>query len=261
MASNLSSIGFVFESAEDFQATMLRLAPDATERLGCEVGEYAIWRSRTGVEIWFHLPFLGTEDDARDIAGLTPFYEGLGMVDVEIVERLNRPDDNAFEGAFTAQVRDPDGSNEGFPLTFDAVDFAAHTARDLPFTAQARIVGFARNLRAFADDAAYASSAASEGGGMTLAPRAFIPVGQLADLAEGEGAAAAPPASTALLTGRVVEHRRLVNEATGRDFHWLMVETYAAVLDIVADPDCVSGDIVEGGTVEVGCVLIGRLAT
>lgn len=260
MASNLSSIGFAFDSAEEFQAAMLRLAPDATERLGCVPGDYAIWRSRTGAEIWFHLPFLGTEDDARDIAGLTPFYEGLGMIDVEVIERVHRPDDNAFEGAFTAQVGDPDGSNEGYPLTFDAVDFAAHEQRALPFKAQARIVGFARNVRAFASDSAYSAGTSGEADRIALAPRAFIPVGQFADLEAGEGESV-PPASTALFTGRVVEHRQHTNEATGREFHWLLVETYAAVLDVVADPECVIGDIVEGGTVEVGCVLIGRLAT
>ena len=86
MSSNLSSIGFSFASAEDFQATMLRLAPDAIERISCAAGDYSIWRSRTGAEIWFHLPMLGTEDDARDIAGLTPFYEGFGAVDIEVVE-------------------------------------------------------------------------------------------------------------------------------------------------------------------------------
>ena len=122
MASNLSSIGFSFDSAEEFQATMLRLAPDAVERIGCEAGDYSIWRSRTGAEIWFHLPMLGTEDDARDIAGLTPFYEGVGAIDVEVVARVQRPDDNDFEGALTAHVKDPDGGNEGFPITFDAVD-------------------------------------------------------------------------------------------------------------------------------------------
>lgn len=257
MASNLSSIGFSFDSAEEFQATMLRLAPDAVERIGCEAGDYSIWRSRTGAEIWFHLPMLGTEDDARDIAGLTPFYEGVGAIDVEVVARVQRPDDNDFEGALTAHVKDPDGGNEGFPITFDAVDVCVHAGRELPFHARARITGFARHLRAFADEAAHGADKTGPLGEIGLAPRAFIPVGHFAD--ENESAEPAPPASTALLTGRVSEHRQHVNEATGRTFHWLLVESLAATFDIVADPDIVEGDIVEGGTVEVGCVLIGRL--
>lgn len=256
MASNLSAIGFEFADAEAFQRTMLQLAPNAVERVGCTSGDYSIWRSRTGAEIWFHLVLLGTEDSAQDIAGLTPFYEGLGLQDIEVIERVHRADDNAFEGALTATMGDPDGSNAGFPLTFDAVDFAAHLDVALPFEAQARIVGFARSVRAFADDAAYAGDTSGPEGTIRLAPRAFIPVGQFP---ESEDEAPGPPASTALLTGRVSEHRVLTNEATGRTFHWMLVETLATSLDIVADPESVTGEIVTGGTVEIGCWLIGRL--
>lgn len=257
MASNLSSVGFSFATPKEFQETMLRLAPDAIERIGCAAGDYSIWRSRTGAEIWFHIPVLGTEDDARDIAGLTPFFEGMSEIEIEVVERVNRPEDNDFEGAFTAQVMDPEGSDYTYPLTFDAVDYAAHAGRELPFKAHVRMTGFARNLRAFADEAGYAAAASGASGGIALAPRAFIPVGQFTE--DDEGARPEPPASTALLTGRVVEHRKHVNEVTGQAFHWLLVESLAATYDIVADPEIVEGEIIEGGTIEVGCVLIGRL--
>lgn len=257
MASNLSSIGFSFQTAEAFQAAMVQLAPHTVERIGCEAGDYSVWRSQTGAEIWFHLPLLGTEDSPQDIAGLTPFYEGLSNVEIEVVERVHRPDDNAFEGALTVQVVDPDGTNEGYPLTLDAVDFGAITQVALPLRARARIVGFARHVRAFADEAAYAADKSGPLGEIGLAPRAFIPVGQFAEGSE-EGSAATPQ-STALLTGRVSEHRRHVNEATGIAFHWILVESLAATFDIVADPEIVTGEIVAGGTVEVGCVLFGRL--
>ena len=257
MASNLSCIGFSFENAEDFQRAMIKLAAGAIERIGCDAGDYSVWRSRTGAEIWFHLPFLGTEDAAQDIAGLTPFYEGVSTIDVEVIERVHRPDDNDFEGAMTAQTRDPDGSNDGYPMTFDAVDFAVHGARELPFLAQARITGFARQVRAFADETAYAADKAGPLGDIAMAPRAFIPVGQFGETSEsGEPDTAA---STALITGRVSEYRRYVNEVTGVGFDWMLVESLVSTFDIVADPEIVVGEIVEGGTVEIGCVLIGRL--
>lgn len=257
MASNLSSIGFEFSSAEDFQETMLRLAPNCIERVGCEAGDYSIWRSRTGAEIWFHLPMLGTEDDARDIAGLTPYFEGLSEIEIEVVERFQRPEDNPFEGALTAQVRETGSGAQAYPLTFDAVDFSLHAARTLPFTAQARIAGFARHLHAFVDEQAHAAGDGAARSGIALAPQAFIPVGQFAQDAESDAPTEA--ASTALLTGRVEEHTRHTNEVTGRAFHWLLVESLAATFDILADPAVVVGDIVVGGTVEIGCVLIGRL--
>jgi hypothetical protein len=257
MASNLSSIGFVFDDAEHFQRAMIKCAAEASERVGCAVGDYSIWRSRTGAEIWFHLPLLGTEDSSQDIAGLTPFYEGLSDVDLEVVERINRFDDNAFEGALTAQVKDPDGSNDGFPLTFDAVDFTVHSDRQLPFRARARIVGFARHVRAFQDEAAYAADKSGPLGEIALAPKAFIPVGHFSEAEDG--ASEQPAQSTALITGTVSEHRVQINEATGRSFHWILVDSLSTSFDIVADPEIVSGEIAVGGTVEVGAVMIGRL--
>ncbi len=255
MASNLSSIGFAFTDAEEFQQAMLAIAPETVERVGCEVGDYAIWRSRTGAEIWFHLPMLGTEDDARDIAGLTPFYEGLGAVQIEVVERRKRPGDTDFEGLLSGNVGTAD---DAYPIVFEAIDFAAHVQQPLPFKAQARIVAFARSLRAFADEKAYAADKEGPLGEIGLAPRAFI---SLAAFSEdtGEQEQAETPDTSALLTGQVIEHRLQLNERTGNAFHWLLVESLDATFDVVADPDIVEGDIIVGGTVEVAGVLIGRL--
>jgi hypothetical protein len=36
------------------------------------------------------------------------------------------------------------------------------------------------------------------------------------------------------------------------------VESLEATFDILADPDVVVGEIVQGGTVEVACLLFGR---
>jgi len=46
---------------------------------------------------------------------------------------------------------------------------------------------------------------------------------------------------------------------TGHSFHWLLVETLEATVDILADPEIVAGDVTKGGTVEVACLLFGRL--
>lgn len=257
MASNLSSIGFSFASAEEFQDAMIRLAGDADARVSCESGEYVIWRSRTGAQVWFHLPLLGTEDSPRDIVGLTPYYEGLGVLGLEVTERAKRPDDNEFEGVLTAEVNDPDGTNAGYPITFDAIDFAAHASRPLPFKAAARLVCFARDVKAYPDEQSYMQDRTGPLGEIGLAAQAFIPLGQFVDAEACEDKAV--PESTALMTGRVREYRILQNEATGRTFHWLLVDSLAASFDVVADPEVIVGEITEGGTVQVSGILIGRL--
>lgn len=261
MASNLSSIGFHFTDAKAFQHEMIRLAAAAVERLECETGTYAIWRSRTGAELWFHLPLFGDEDQPEDIEGLTPWFEGEGETRLEIRRRIHRPDDNAFEGAFEAWVggeSSGEADAAGHPVLFDAIDFAAHAGRALPFRCSARITGFARSLKAFADEEAFQAAQRSGAGkgGAALAARAFIPIGMFAASA---GDRDAVPTSDALLSGTVLDHRRLVNEASGSAFHALRIRSLACDIDIVADPEIAEGEIRIGGTVEVTCPLFGRL--
>jgi hypothetical protein len=261
MASNLSSIGFHFTDAKSFQQEMIQLAARSIERLECEAGSYAIWRSRTGAEIWFHLPLFGDEDQPADIEGLTPWYEGESDARLQVRQRIHRPADNAFEGAFEAWIGSDGGSGTNqadHPIVFDAVDFAAHSARALPFDCSVRLTGFGRSVRAFADAAAFDAAQRSAAGGdrATLASRAFIPIGMFAASAGDREAAAT---SDALLTGTIVAHRRLVNEASGSAFHRILVRTLACDIDVVADPDVVAGEIEVGGCVEFSGPLFGRL--
>lgn len=142
-----------------------------------------------------------------------------------------------------------------YPLVFDAVDFATLSGRSLPSALEARIAGFAHQLRAFPSADAYDQSQTSE---PKFAAQSFVPIGMFA-LAAADGEAEPPPSSTALLAGRVAAHRRLTSEVTGQAFHWLLVESLEASFDIVADPEVVEGEITEGGTAEVSCWLFGRV--
>jgi len=246
--SNLSCIGFTFADGEEFQARMLELAAASIERVECEAGCYSIWRSRTGAEIWFHLRVFGHEDDARDIAGLTPWLEGDSEIAVEIRRRLVRPDDNAFEGAFEAWC----GGDDGFPLVMDAVDFAVHAGRDLPFRCTARLTAFAARIDAYASAADLAAAGASREGAPGLDSKTFIPLGMFPGTDDRLSA-------RFLLTGRVAQHARVANEASGGTFERLLVETLPGSIDIVADPACVAGAIVRDGYVQVTGLLLGRL--
>ena len=234
MANTLASIGFDFTDPAQFQERMLELAAGAIERLSCPPGDYAIWRSRTGAEIWFHLGVFGTEDDARDIHGLTPFFEGASDVAVEITERVQRPDDNPFEGQLVARLclarrraDQPDAPVAGTPadtrFTFDAIDFAAHADRPLPFVCQARLVALASSIRT-------------------------ITVGEPAGVF-----------STTRLSGETLEIRRLQNEASGGRFVALVLDCAGTTIDVVAEAGLVPGDLEPGAAIEVDGRLFGRL--
>jgi hypothetical protein len=257
MASNLSSIGFVFENADAFHTLMLALAEQSRVRLACPEGEYAIWRSRTGAEIWFQLSRGDGNDGPATIIGLAPFYDGASSVPVRMTDVLTRPDDTPLEGLVQGWVA-PDETGEGaYPLAFDLVDFGAHKARVLPATWTCRITGFCRTLTWHRD----ASTLPEIAAGQAMAPQALIPIGLFNDIGgeAGEGAAAHQPEPMAWLSGIVRSHRRFENEVTGRPFHWLSVETLAATVDLVADPDIVTGEIAEGAIVEAMAWMFARV--
>ncbi|MGQ0671648.1 MAG: hypothetical protein ACT4N2_02040 [Hyphomicrobium sp.] len=254
MVSNLSTIGFDFAADEDFVATMVRLAGEARQRLSVPGGDYAIWRSRTGAEIWFQLaPSVAGGD--IEIVGLTPFFEGMSEVDLGITGVVHRAEDTPLDGAFTAWVAPDDAGGGSYPIVFDAVDFGAHRDGPLPVVRRARLVAFARDLIAFPSAQSYAAGGT---GGEMFSPRSFVPVG-LAAGAFDEGGEPSQPSADARLTGEVIEHRPLINEVTGRSFHWMLVRSADAVFDVVADPEIIEGQIVAGGTVDVGCAIFGRL--
>ena len=175
---------------------------------------------------------------------LTPFFDGTSDVSLSVTERINRPDDNAFEGAYQAWVGDggaPGTEGGNYPLVFDAVDFAAFSNQNLPATCRARICGFCRELKAYT--------------------QSFFPVGLFAEAESSKTPKLVPsaPSSNALINGVIKGHRELVNEFTGQPFHWLEIESLSATYDIVAAPRIIEGEIRQGGIVQAACWLFGRI--
>lgn len=262
MASNLSTIGFVFADEIAFRDTMIACAADTGLQLPCAAGHYGIWRSRSGAEIWFHLG--RSHSGEVEIFGLTPFFEGKSDITLQLTQRISRDTDNGFEGAFHgyfgAGAGDP---GDAIPIVFDAVDFAARTTVPLPAVRHVRLTAFTRELTAHVNEGAYFEAQRKAVEQPQLAAKAFIPVGLFAPEESGIEAGGDPlapvPASTAIFTGKVIEHNRLTNGATGHAFEWMLVETLDATIDVLADPAIVKGEIVEGGTIEASALLFGRL--
>jgi hypothetical protein len=257
MASNLSSIGFQFRNDAEFEQAMTRLAAAAQDRVACDAGDYLVWRCRSGASIWLHLGL--PAHATRTIEGLTPFFDGKSDVPIRITSRRKRAGDNAFEGALYGWIAPEagagDGSEGAYPALLEAIDFAALADLRLPVSGRAQICGFARELLAFASAEAHATR---RDGDMAIAPQAFIPIGLLPAVSD-DAPQSREPSPTAFVTGRVAEHRLLTNSATGRQYHWLLVESYAAAYDVLADPEIVAGNIVVGGTVEATCAMFSRM--
>ena len=259
MASNLSTIGFVFENVDAFRAAMLACANGIGLRAPCPNGSYGIWKSRTGAEVWFHLS--QSHDGNTEIYGLTPYFEGNSDAKVRIIAAISQDGDNDFEGAFHAWVNPNDADSGSYPIVFEAVDFATQAGAEWPAIRVVRLVAFAKDVQAFESEAAYAIHQNANSGDtkFRMASKSLIATGLFAAAMSSENPdSREPPSADALLSGVVIEHRMLTNEATGRDFAWLLLETLDFNLEVIADPEIVNGAIVDGGVVEVTATLFGR---
>lgn len=256
MASNLSTIGFHFADEQQFRDGMIACASEAQDQLECPGGHYGIWTSHSGAQVWFHLGRTGSGE--IEIFGLTPFFDGKSDVALTLRRAVQRASDNAFEGNLEGVIETEDG--DGYPIAFDAVDFALSGAQELPVKRRVRLSAFAHDVLGYKDEAAY-YAAAEQTPGVVFAAQCFVPLGMMASEQTEEGATPPRPVSPALayFSGRVVQSHRLVNEKTGHEFDWLQVETLGALLDVVADPSIVAGDLVEDGIVVVNAVLFGRI--
>ncbi len=263
MASNLSTIGFDDSQPEELEKQLLALAQSGTARVATPVGDYAIWRSRTGVEVWFHLAPLESDDQSveREIVGLTPFFEGTSDVPLNVISSVKRSEDSMMDGAFHAWVA-PDEDGEGaYPVVFDAVDFAALSHRTLPERWRARICGFARELSVYADEEAFNASQIAD---QRISSRSFFPVGLFvasAGEAEKDLKQKPTPSSNALIVGEVVAVEKLVNEETENSFLWMSVKSSSATYDVVVSPELIEDDVEVGSIVSAGCWLFGRALT
>lgn len=255
MASNLSTIGFVFADQSAYVSTLLPLAEHAGGWLECGPGAYGVWRSRTGAEIWFHLQ--RQADGQTEIQGLTPFFNGETSVEVAITSTHKNDGDNAFEGTITAWVNPTeDGTDGDYPVVFDAVDFAALDATTLPLTRAVHLVGFCRDLRGFVDMDAYEAYCNETGETeLRMAAAAFIPVGMFPS-PSGTGTLAT---SKAYFTGRVETVSSYINEATNQEFVTAVIETYGMRIDIVADPAVIDGPLQVDGMALVSAHIFGRI--
>lgn len=142
---DLACIGFDTSSPEQLRALLERLAGEADDRLSTRYGEYAIWRSRSGAELWFHLAEAAEGSDEREIIGLTPFFEGRSELTVRI-EEFQPAADTPFEG--TCRSRMTSGKAESGTISYHIVDAAAWRETSVESPAVVRLTAFATRLSA-----------------------------------------------------------------------------------------------------------------
>jgi hypothetical protein len=246
MANSYSTIGVQVHSDAEFVELARRAATEG-EALVTARGAYGRLTDTSGAELWVQVV-------DGDLVGLAPHFAGDTAFRLRVAERIQRGTDSPLDGAFYAfaPLDDEAGLEDDlgtFPVVFDIPDGGAHDDLVLPAVIDVQLAAFAHGAEFHRDDDAYR---ASQGDEMTFAVESFIPSGTFV---EGDN----PPSAMAILTGRVLDTRELTNGWSGATFRWARVRTLGGELDVVADPEIVTGEATVGGVVQGEFWISGRL--
>jgi hypothetical protein len=259
MSSHLSSIGFPVASHEELVALARRITDDAV-RVSTPRGDYVRYRGEGGEELWLQL------DHDGDLVGLTPHFAGKSRVRVALTDRLSRRSDSALDGAFHgwADPATDDPRSGCYPFVFDCPDAASRPALALPALVDVQLVAFAHEIEVFDSveeyDARQDVETEEDEQPVSFASQSFVPASLFgdeerpADTPQDE-----PPPAYAFFSGHVIEARRVKNALTGGEYHWILVETYGATIDVVVDRSLLETEPRPGGVVSGSFWLSGRI--
>jgi hypothetical protein len=243
--SHFSSIGFVLETSEQFKDLALDAACRG-ERVPAQTGDYICFAPGAGVELWVQVV------DSTTVVGCNPHFRGQGRLRLGLTRVIANTEhilDGGVYGWVDPRAGDPESG--AYPVFIDVPDFAVLQEHSLPpCTIDLQVAAFAHELRVFATE----DDSANNGERLRLAPEAFIPSG----LFYPGGEARDPLRAEGIFAGRILATELLTNPVTTRQFYWLLIKTFAAVIDVVADPILVTEQPRVGGLVQGAGWLTGR---
>ncbi len=258
--SHFHAIGFPLA---DIERLLLRSAQEG-QAIESRHGMYVRWCPGAGAELWLKV------DRQGQIVSADPCFSGRGQMP-GIITGVVWDEQTPLDGSFHCWVGgDEDDPESGlYPVLINAPDFdVSRAGLTPPASASLQVAAFAHTLECYPDEETYYEDQRRRWGGERaavtgepfkgFAAESFIPSGVF-DLSGSESEDEQPRAE-GLFTGRVLIAESRTNPASGHEFHYLLVKTLGATLDVVADPAVgVSGDPIQGGVVRCQAWLSGRL--
>ncbi len=247
MPSHMTALGFPVTTEQDFRHYVYQ-ASEFGRKIETPNGSYTLWEVGNGIELWVQTNL------HKRILGMKPHFRGQTSMPVGLMKHVSRQEQTILDGAFYAWA-DPitdDPESGKFPFVFDLPDYDTYHAVLLPCTTDVQLAAFAHHLTGFANEETYMASQHED---IKFAPESLISSG----LFTPEGKIKEPPLAEIIFNGRVLETARLTNPVTRQKFYWARVRTTGGVVDVVADPQIVQGQVVQDGIVNGTFWLSGRL--
>ncbi len=271
MCTRLHAIGFPCEMDRRTAEFVRRTAISTKRRVISNDGEYRIWRSPAGAEVWLHYPKrrptlrTGTAkpdrseppkpfDPIDDLMGLSGAHAGASDVRMKLTRSLRIAAGNPLEGVCVAMLGSRRANEKPIAFSFEHVGFAAERL-GAPIEARVQLTGLAQKIWAYRTEAAYLAA--------TPAHR-LIGRGAMVDVNVNERADLVltyrpKPGCLWLVTGEVKRSVRLVNPVTSAPYYWLQLQTDRGDIDVVASPSVIDGDVSVGHTVQTVVSMAGRI--
>ncbi len=241
-----------------------RIAKSESKRFSCPTGEYRVWQSIRGAEIWLHYPAPAGElkpandqqpfDPINDLKGLSAFHRGAGAIEMQLVQSVHTSRTNRLDGMCHANLRAKSGKGRTVPFKFEHIGFALDPVM-APVLARVQITGLAHKARAFASEADYLAAASSK----RLIGRGALMQIEPSEVPDVDLIYQTKPGALWLITGIIRRSIRMTNPETGTPYVWILLETDRGDFDIVANPDVIAGDTSSGHTLLAVVSMTGRI--
>ena len=267
MSTRVHALGVASEWTADMLSQVEMLAANRSKLVGASKGNYRLWRSQQGAELWFHYParLAATRSTPADQPELplpdrpiavTPFHRGLSNCPIKIGRYLSLDRVNPLEGSCMAWLPPPSGGGREQVMVLELAPFGLHPLRAPPFVTTAQIVCFAHAAWAYPDAATYSRETP---GNRRIQEGSINPVTE-ADVPEVKLSYRQSPITLGLATGIVRRAIRHINPATREPYYWMLLETKRGKIDVIVNPAQVAGNISEGSVTQVCGSFLARLA-
>jgi len=249
--SNLSDIGFPTRNDQDI-SDMISHVLELVETIPCPQGFYLKFADASGAEIWLQ----GNAE--QELIGFNPHFAGKSRRRVGLTKAIER-ESSELDGGFHAWAipasEDVETSGE-YPFVFDVPDFRLNQISQLPHVCEIQLTAFASNdFKIFANEKFYDESQTSE---LKYSSKSFVPVGLIAfdDEEEIDLSAVRP---IAMFAGEIKEFELKINQLSGNEFYWFLIDTFGGEVDVVADAKLILIEPQIGGIVNGQFWLSGEI--
>lgn len=246
MANHFSDIGFPVFKPDEFVELAVAFAQMGKVH-HADKGIYVIYEDECGIVLSVQA------DNAHQLIGLNPHFHGKSVFRVRITN-CYEADNTSMDGAVKAWALPQEATDlpGAFPMRFEMPDYRLMMNKlERRPEVYVQLTGFAHQVSCYPDEQAFHDD---QPPGAKRAVQSFIPCGLLMLDQDQEEESA-----EAVFSGWIKSVKMKINPFTGQGFWHMCVSTFGGEVDVVADPELVTGIPQAGGIINGLFWLSGRV--